>query len=69
MDLAIPIWEKNMLFACHTIAHGTDLRRSPRLEDFKISNLRPVSCLAQGKTLRLENPMECKSKIDVCPEK
>ena len=29
MDLAVPIREKNMIFACHTIAHGTDLRRSP----------------------------------------
>ena len=32
MDLAAPIWEKNMIFACHTIAHGTDLRRSPPLK-------------------------------------
>ena len=31
MDLAVPIWEKNMIFACHTIAHGTDLRRSPHM--------------------------------------
>ena len=29
MDLVVPEWEKNMFFACHTIAHGTDLRRSP----------------------------------------
>ena len=29
MDLVVPQWEKNMFFACHTIAHGTDMRRSP----------------------------------------
>ena len=30
MDLAISLWEKNMIFACHTIAHGTNLRISPQ---------------------------------------
>ena len=29
MDLAVSLWEKNMIFACHTIAHGTNLRISP----------------------------------------
>ena len=29
MDLAKSLLEKNMIFACHTIAHGTNLRRSP----------------------------------------
>ena len=31
MDLAVSLWEKNMIFACHTIAHGTNLRRSPQM--------------------------------------
>ena len=40
MDLAISLWEKNMIFACHTIAHGTNLRRSPQgRQEFQIKSI------------------------------
>ena len=33
-----------LIFLCHTVTHGTDLRRSPHLRHFCILCTRPKSC-------------------------
>ena len=42
MDLAVSLWEKNMIFACQTIAHGANLRRSPQILPQKITGQKRV---------------------------